>query len=76
MATAAHVALAAFSQGWSVRDMHVSGRLSTLRSTQGNMETPNMADGSTDKYDKIDFCTLGMFIIGNAPGKILPTSSH
>lgn len=64
MATAAHMALAVCSQAWSVRDMHVSGRLSTLRSTQGDMETSNLAGADNDNYGKIDFCTLGMFIIG------------
>jgi len=28
------------------------------------METSNMADAEHDNYGKIDFCTLGMFIIG------------
>lgn len=28
------------------------------------METSNMADAEYDSHGKIDFCTLGMFIIG------------
>jgi hypothetical protein len=64
MATAAHMALAVCSQAWSVRDMHVSGMLSTLRSTDGSVQASNMANQHAENYDKIDFCTLGMFIIG------------
>lgn len=64
MATAAHMALAVCSQAWSVRDMHVSGMLSTLRSTHGSVQASNMANQHAENHDKIDFCTLGMFIIG------------
>jgi hypothetical protein len=36
------------------------------------MGASNMADQNAGNYDKIDFCTLGMFIIG-MPGVILNT---
>lgn len=81
MATPAHVALAACSQAWPVRRMHVSGLRGATTTTTTTYYTRQVLLLHTYRILRaarspatpaamardgcaIDFCTLGMFIIG------------